>query len=79
LASQIHAKAVLINMVIAHFCIICYNSYASLLAEEETAHALDSPAHPVEDLGLTRLDAEWQCKHTFCRKWFATPYLTSFL
>ncbi|CCM03534.1 uncharacterized protein FIBRA_05668 [Fibroporia radiculosa] len=35
-------------------------------AEEETALAMDSPAHPLEELGVTRLSQT--CGHVFCRK-----------
>ncbi|TFK75951.1 hypothetical protein BDN72DRAFT_831383 [Pluteus cervinus] len=49
-------------------CSICYNSFSSLLAEEEMALAMDSPAHPIEELGVTILDKPWQCSHIFCRK-----------
>ncbi|PIL22552.1 hypothetical protein GSI_15241 [Ganoderma sinense ZZ0214-1] len=35
-------------------------------AEEEMALAMDSPAHPVEELGVTRLVRT--CGHVFCRK-----------
>ncbi|KAF9226513.1 hypothetical protein BS17DRAFT_814456 [Gyrodon lividus] len=47
-------------------CPICFNTLLSILAEEETAHAMDSPAHPVEELGVTKLQKT--CGHIFCRK-----------
>ncbi|OSX59871.1 hypothetical protein POSPLADRAFT_1040810 [Postia placenta MAD-698-R-SB12] len=47
-------------------CPICLNPLLTLLAEEELALALDSPAHPPEELGVTRLIDS--CKHIFCRK-----------
>lgn len=40
----------------------------ALVAEEEIAIAMDSPAHPVEELGVTRLAQPWQCGHLFCRR-----------
>ncbi|KAG6919402.1 hypothetical protein DXG01_006285 [Tephrocybe rancida] len=40
----------------------------SIIAEEEIALAMDSPAHPIEELGITRLSKSWQCGHVFCRK-----------
>lgn len=40
--------------------------YLTLLTEEEMALALDTPAHPVEELGVTRLVDT--CGHIFCRK-----------
>ncbi|KAJ4478024.1 hypothetical protein J3R30DRAFT_2849494 [Lentinula aciculospora] len=40
----------------------------ALLAEEETAVAMDSPAHPIEELGVTRLAESFQCNHLFCRR-----------
>lgn len=49
-------------------CPICYTSFSAILAEEETALAMDSPAHPIEELGVTILDKPWQCSHIFCRK-----------
>lgn len=47
-------------------CPICFNAFVAVLAEEETARAMDSPAHPVEELGVTRLQKT--CGHLFCRK-----------
>ncbi|KAH7916085.1 hypothetical protein BJ138DRAFT_682743 [Hygrophoropsis aurantiaca] len=47
-------------------CPICFNTFLSILAEEETALALDSPAHPVEELGVTKLHKT--CGHFFCRR-----------
>jgi hypothetical protein len=47
-------------------CSICLNTFLACLAEEEIAYAMDSPAQPVEDRGVTRL-AE-TCGHVFCRK-----------
>ncbi|KAI1789602.1 hypothetical protein LXA43DRAFT_1020357 [Ganoderma leucocontextum] len=47
-------------------CPICLTSLLAILAEEETALAMDSPAHPVEELGVTRLVRT--CGHIFCRK-----------
>ncbi|KAF8897498.1 hypothetical protein BD779DRAFT_1667471 [Infundibulicybe gibba] len=49
-------------------CPICLTPFLALLAEEETALAMDSPAHPVEELGVTRLAETWQCGHAFCRR-----------
>ncbi|GBE84928.1 hypothetical protein BKA93DRAFT_790875 [Sparassis latifolia] len=47
-------------------CPICLNTLLSILAEEEMALAMDSPAHAPEDLGVTRLMES--CGHVFCRK-----------
>ncbi|KAM5535049.1 hypothetical protein V8D89_011277 [Ganoderma adspersum] len=47
-------------------CPICLTSLLAILAEEETALAMDSPAHPLEELGVTRLVRT--CGHVFCRK-----------
>ena len=47
-------------------CSICLNTFLACLAEEEIAYAMDSPAQPVEDRGVTHL-AE-TCGHVFCRK-----------
>lgn len=49
-------------------CPICYDNFSAILTEEEIALAIDSPAHPVEELGLTQLSQAWQCGHVFCRK-----------
>jgi len=49
-------------------CPICFTSLLALIAEEETAIAMDSPAHPTEELGVTRLAQTWQCGHIFCRR-----------
>ncbi|KDR74463.1 hypothetical protein GALMADRAFT_250427 [Galerina marginata CBS 339.88] len=32
------------------------------------ALVMDTPAHPVEELGVTKLDKTWQCGHMFCRR-----------
>ncbi|KAH9841562.1 uncharacterized protein C8Q71DRAFT_737658 [Rhodofomes roseus] len=47
-------------------CPICLTSFSAILEEEEMALALDSPAHPVEQLGVTRFVDT--CGHIFCRK-----------
>ncbi|KAF8138528.1 hypothetical protein EV363DRAFT_1154679 [Boletus edulis] len=47
-------------------CPICFNTFLSTLAEEEVAHAMDSPAHSVDELGVTKLQNT--CGHIFCRK-----------
>ncbi|KAJ7638776.1 hypothetical protein FB45DRAFT_1055014 [Roridomyces roridus] len=49
-------------------CPICFTPFAAILAEEETALAMDTPAYPVEDLGVTKLAESWQCGHLFCRR-----------
>lgn len=49
-------------------CPVCLTPFSTLLAEEEMALAMDSPAHAVEDLGVTRLAEQWQCGHYFCRR-----------
>jgi bacterioferritin-associated ferredoxin len=47
-------------------CPICLNTFLASIAEEEMAYVMDSPAQPVEDLGVTRLADT--CEHVFCRK-----------
>ncbi|KAH9922776.1 uncharacterized protein BXZ73DRAFT_51216 [Epithele typhae] len=47
-------------------CPICLTSLLAILSEEEMASVMDSPAHPVEELGVTRLAQT--CGHIFCRK-----------
>ncbi|KAG5717169.1 hypothetical protein E4T56_gene10328 [Termitomyces sp. T112] len=49
-------------------CPICITPYLAIIAEEEVALVMDSPAHPVEELGITRLSKPWQCGHIFCRR-----------
>ncbi|KAG7096999.1 hypothetical protein E1B28_004394 [Marasmius oreades] len=49
-------------------CPICFTSLLALLSEEETAIAMDSPAHPTEELGVIRLSEPWQCGHIFCKR-----------
>ncbi|KAF8195935.1 hypothetical protein K438DRAFT_2017162 [Mycena galopus ATCC 62051] len=49
-------------------CPICFTPFAAILAEEETALAMDSPAYPADELGVTKLAATWQCGHLFCRR-----------
>ncbi|KAG2013705.1 hypothetical protein CC2G_010585 [Coprinopsis cinerea AmutBmut pab1-1] len=49
-------------------CSVCYVPYLAILAEEETASAMDTPAQPLEHHGLTKLSKPWQCGHIFCRK-----------
>jgi len=49
-------------------CPICFTPFTALLAEEETALAMDSPAYPADELGVTKLAASWQCGHLFCRR-----------
>ncbi|KAK7049555.1 hypothetical protein VNI00_005586 [Paramarasmius palmivorus] len=49
-------------------CPVCFTSLLAIIAEEEMAIAMDSPAHPIEELGVTRLSQPWQCGHIFCRK-----------
>ncbi|KAL5487756.1 hypothetical protein ACEPAI_5864 [Sanghuangporus weigelae] len=51
-------------------CPICFTPFLAILASEEMASAMESPALSVEDLGVTRL-AE-TCGHVFCRKDIAT-------
>jgi predicted transporter len=59
--SDTHRRA---SIVIDSMCPICLTSFLALLSEEETAIALDSPAHPVEELGVTKL----KCAHVICRR-----------
>ncbi|TFK55465.1 hypothetical protein OE88DRAFT_622320 [Heliocybe sulcata] len=47
-------------------CPICITPFPALLAEEETALAMDSPAYSSKDLGVTKLAQT--CGHVFCRK-----------
>ncbi|KAI0754951.1 hypothetical protein C8Q80DRAFT_1117491 [Daedaleopsis nitida] len=60
-------------------CPICLTSLLAILAEEEMAIAMDSPAHPIEELGVTRLVNT--CGHIFCRKELSAllPYSASTL
>ena len=47
-------------------CPICLTPFMTIITEEEMAIAMDSPATPVEELGVTRLIST--CGHVFCRK-----------
>ena len=49
-------------------CPICLTPYNVILSEEELALAMDSPAHPIEELGVAKLAQSWQCGHLFCRR-----------
>ncbi|KAJ7179149.1 hypothetical protein C8R46DRAFT_1211749 [Mycena filopes] len=49
-------------------CPICFTPFIAILAEEETALAMDSPAYPADELGVTKLGETWQCGHLFCRR-----------
>jgi len=49
-------------------CPICLNPLLAILAEEQIATAMDSPAYAIENLGVTRLSQAWQCGHIFCRR-----------
>jgi hypothetical protein len=53
------------------------NTFLASLAEEEMAQAMDSPAQPTEDLGVTRLIDT--CGHVFCRKELSPSYPSLFL
>lgn len=53
-------------LFIDDICPICFNSFLATLAEEEVAQVMDSPAHPVDELGVTKLRKT--CGHMFCRK-----------
>jgi hypothetical protein len=54
-------------------CSICLNTFLACIAQEELAYVMDSPAQPVEDLGVTRLADT--CEHVFCRKELSTLVL----
>lgn len=47
-------------------CPICMTPFHAVVASEELAQAMDSPAAILEDMGVTRL--EKTCGHMFCRK-----------
>ncbi|KAJ3876620.1 hypothetical protein F5051DRAFT_29229 [Lentinula edodes] len=49
-------------------CPICFLPLTTLLAEEKTGLAMDSPAYPIEELGIIRLAEPYQCNHIFCRR-----------
>jgi len=59
-------------------CPICFISFSAILADHETAAAIDTPARPVEELGITKLSKT--CGHIFCRKdimtWVTTNHRT---
>jgi len=47
-------------------CPICLTPFLAILATEEIATAMDSPAIALQDLGVTQLTQS--CGHVFCRK-----------
>jgi len=51
-------------------CPICFTAFSAVLAAEELAQAMESPAAVVEDMGVTRLSKT--CGHFFCRKDLST-------
>jgi hypothetical protein len=53
-------------------CPICFTQLLAILTEEEIAIAMDSPAHPIDELGVTRLKDT--CGHVFCRKELSVPF-----
>ncbi|EJD48622.1 hypothetical protein AURDEDRAFT_162580 [Auricularia subglabra TFB-10046 SS5] len=59
-------------------CAICMTPFTAVIAEEELANAMESPAAVVENLGVTRLHKT--CGHLFCRKdistWLRTAHTT---
>jgi len=59
-------------------CPICFMPFSTILAEHEMAAAMDSPAHPIEELGITKLSNT--CGHIFCRRdimaWVTTNHQT---
>ncbi|KAH7105398.1 hypothetical protein BKA62DRAFT_387850 [Auriculariales sp. MPI-PUGE-AT-0066] len=59
-------------------CPICMNTFNAIIAEEELAYAMDSPAVAADTLGVTRLHKT--CGHFFCRKdittWLRTAHTT---
>jgi len=57
-------------------CPICLTPYHVILLEEELALAMNSPAHPIEELGISKLAQSWQCGHLFCRR-DITKWITS--
>lgn len=61
-------------------CSICIQPFLAILAEEESASVMESPALFSGELGVTRLNQPWQCGHLFCRrditKWIKTGKLT---
>jgi hypothetical protein len=57
-----------VHYIADNACPICIVPFLALIAEEEMARAMDSPAQPVEELGVTRLVGDGRCGHVFCRK-----------
>lgn len=56
-------------------CPVCITPFPAILAEEEMALVMESPAHAFEEMGVTRLwidsrdEGERGCGHLFCRRW----------
>ena len=49
-------------------CSVCMQSFLAILAEEESASVMVSPAFFSGELGVTQLNRPWQCGHLFCRR-----------
>lgn len=49
-------------------CSVCMQSFLAILAEEESASVMVSPAFFSGELGVTQLNQPWQCGHLFCRR-----------
>lgn len=71
--SHTSAHALIVFLFRDSSCSICMNTFRASLAEEEMAQAMDSPAQPAEELGVTRLINT--CGHIFCRKEYSYPKL----
>jgi hypothetical protein len=63
---RVPCKAFTIHHSTDSACPICFVPFSAILAEHEMAAAMDSPAHPIEELGITKLSKT--CGHIFCRK-----------
>jgi len=56
-------------------CPVCITPLPAIIAEEEIAQAMESPAHAFEEMGVTRLwiedreEGKRGCGHLFCRRW----------
>jgi hypothetical protein len=63
-----HRRKTPLKSLLDSTCSICMQPFLAILAEEETASVMESPAFYSGELGVTRLSQPWQCGHIFCRR-----------
>jgi len=63
-----HVISAISLLKIDSVCSVCMQSFLAILAEEESASVMVSPAFFSGELGVTQLNQPWQCGHLFCRR-----------